>query len=160
VEPEQWNIDLIEKEACQIWVRSGSQKLIRPGRTYPVSFYIPAMSSVTEVDSLVNFEFVTPANDESTLTQDLVPMQPTTLLPDESAAVYLTPSHIAPTYSVVSSYPNFNLAMSDMETWNRLLQSSLKEDDGGLHAHDYHPVQSVSTYYMQFPTSPSAWFGC
>jgi hypothetical protein len=48
--------------------------------------------------------------------------------------------------------------MSDMEAWDRLLQSSLKEDNGGLHARDYHPVQSVSTYYMQFPTSPSAWF--
>ena len=69
-----------------------------------------------------------------------------TPLLDESAAVDLTPSQ--PTYSVVSSYPNFNLVMSDMETWDRLLQSSLKEDNGGLYTHDYHPVQSVSTYYM------------
>jgi hypothetical protein len=106
------------------------------------------MPSVTEVDSLVNFEFVTPASDYATPMQDLVPTRPATLLPDESAAVDLTPSHIAPTYSVVSSYPNFNLMMSDMETWDRLLQRNLKEDNGGLHACDYHPVQSVSMYYM------------
>jgi hypothetical protein len=119
-------MDLFEKEACQIWVHSGSQKLIRPRRTYPISFYIPAMLSVTEVDTLVNFEFVTPANNDSTPMQDLVPIQPTTPLPDESAAVDLMPSHVAPTYSVVSSYPNFNLMMSDMESWDRLLQRSLK----------------------------------
>jgi hypothetical protein len=152
-------MNLIEKEACHIWVHSGSQKLIRPRRMYPISFYIPAMPSVTEVDSLVNCEFVTPANNESTPMQDLVPTRPATPLPDESAAVNLTPSHIAPTYSVVSSYPNFNLMIRDMETWDHLLQSSLKEDNSGLHACDYHPVQSISTYYMQFPTSPSAWFG-
>ena len=70
-------------------------------------------------------------------------MQPATPLPDTSAAVDLTPSHVAPTYSVVSSYPNFNLMMNDMESWDCLLQCSLKEDNGGLHARDYHPVQSV-----------------
>ena len=106
------------------------------------------MPSVTEVDSLVNFEFITPTSDNSTPTQDLVPTQPATPLPDESAAVDLTPSHVAPTYSVVSSYPNFNLVISDVEAWDHLLQSSLKEDNGGLHAHDYHPVQSVSTFHM------------
>jgi hypothetical protein len=31
------------------------------------------MPSATKVDSLVNFEFVTPTNDDSTLMQDLVP---------------------------------------------------------------------------------------
>jgi hypothetical protein len=102
------------------------------------------MPSVTEVDSLVNFEFITPASDESTPMQDLVPTRPTTPLPDESAAVDLTPSHVAPTYSVVLSYPSFNQMIRDMETWDCLLQSSLKEDNGGLHARDYHPVQSVS----------------
>jgi hypothetical protein len=106
------------------------------------------MPSVTEVDSLVNFKFITPTNDESTPTQDLVPTQPATPLPDESAAVDLTPSHIAPTYSVVSSYPSFNQTIRDMETWDHLLQCNLKGDNGGLHARDYHPVQSVSTYYM------------
>jgi hypothetical protein len=106
------------------------------------------MPSATEVDTLVNFEIVTPTNDESTLTQDLVPTRPTTPLPDESAAVDLMPSHVVPTYSVMSSYPNFNQMIRDMETWDRLLQSSLKEDNGGLHARDYRPVQSVSTYYM------------
>jgi hypothetical protein len=152
-------MDLIEKEAYQIWVHSGSQKLIRPRRTYPISFYIPAMSSVTEVNPLVNFEFVTPTSDNSTPMQDLVPTRPATPLPDESAAVDLTPSHIVPTYSVVLSYPSFNQMIRDMETWDRLLQCNLKGDNGGLHARNYHPVQSVSTYYMQFPTSPSAWFG-
>ena len=126
---------------------------------YPISFYIPTMPSVTEVDSLVNFEFVTPTNDNSTPTQDLVPTQPATPSLDESAAVDLTPSHVVPTYSVVSSYPNFNLMMNDMESWDRLLQRSLKEDNGGPHARNYHPVQSVSQYYMRLPTSPSAWFG-
>jgi hypothetical protein len=106
------------------------------------------MPSVTEVDSLVNFEFITPTNDESTPTQDLVPTRPATPLLDESAAVDLTPSHIAPMYSVVSSYPSFNQTIRDMETWDRLLQCNLKGDNGGLHARDYHPVQSVSTYYM------------
>ena len=140
-------------------MRSESQKLIRPRRTYPISFYIHAMPSATEVDTLVNFEFVTPANDDSTPTQDLVPMRPMTPLLDESAAVDLTPSHVAPTYSVVSSYPNFNLMMSDMESWDCLLQHSLKEDNGGLHARDYHPVQSVGPYYMHLPISPCTWFG-
>jgi hypothetical protein len=107
------------------------------------------MPSVTEVDSLVNFEFVTPASDDATPTQDLVPTRPATPLPDESAAVDLTPSHVAPTYSVISSYPNFNLMMSDMETWDHLLQRNLKEDNGGLHARDYDPVQSVGPYYMR-----------
>jgi hypothetical protein len=148
VEPEQWNMDLIEKEACHIWVHSGSQKLIRPRRTYPISFHIPAMPSVIEVDTLVNFEIVTPVNNEPTPTQDLVPTRPATSLPDKSAAVDLMPSHVAPTYSVASSYPNFNLMIRDMESWDRLLQSSLKEDNGGLQARDYHPVQSVSMYYM------------
>ena len=32
------------------------------------------MLSATEVDTLVNFEFVTPTNDDSTPMQDLVPM--------------------------------------------------------------------------------------
>jgi hypothetical protein len=108
------------------------------------------MPSATEVDSLVNFEFVTPTNDDSTLMQDLVPTRqswsrPVTLLPDKLAAVDLMSSHIVPTYSVVLSYPNFNLMMRDMESWDRLLQHSLKEDNGGLHACDYHPVQSVKT---------------
>jgi hypothetical protein len=106
------------------------------------------MLSVTEVNSLVNFEFITPANDESTPMQDLVPTRPATPLPEESAAVDLMPSHIAPTYSVVLSYPSFNQTIRDMETWDRLLQCNLKEDNGGLHACNYHPVQSVSTYYM------------
>jgi hypothetical protein len=97
-------------------VRSGSQKLIRPRRTYPISFYIPAMPSATEVDTLVNFKFVIPANDDSTPTQDLVPTRPATLLLDKLAAVDLMPSHVAPTYSVVSYYPNFNLMMNDMES--------------------------------------------
>ena len=74
------------------------------------------MLSVTEVNTLVNFEFVTPANNDSTPTQDLVPTQPVTPLPDELAAVDLMPSHIAPMYSVISSYPNFNLMMSDIES--------------------------------------------
>ena len=111
------------------------------------------MLSITEVDTLVNFKFVTPANNDSTPMQDLVPTWPMTPLPDKLAAVDLTPSHVVPTYSVVSSYPNF---MSDMESWDRLLQRSLKEDNGGLHAHDYHPVQSVGPYYMCLPTSPCA----
>ena len=85
---------------------------------YPISFYIPAMLSATEVDTLVNIEFVTPASNDSTPMQDLVPTRPATLLPDESAAVDLTPSHIAPMYSVISSYPNFNLMMNDMESWD------------------------------------------
>jgi hypothetical protein len=117
------------------------------------------MLSVTEVDSLVNFEFVTPTSDDSTPMQDLVPMRPATPLLDELAAVDLMPSHVAPTYSVISSYPNFNLMMNDMESWDRLLQCSLKEDNGGLHARDYHPIQSVSPYYMRLPTSPCTWFG-
>ena len=117
------------------------------------------MPSATEVDTLVNFKFVIPANDDSTPTQDLVPTRPATLLLDKLAAVDLMPSHVAPTYSVVSYYPNFNLMMNDMESWDCLLQHSLREDNGGLHARDYHPVQSVSPYYMCLPTSPCAWFG-
>ena len=74
------------------------------------------MLSATEVDSLVNFEFVTPANNEPTFTQDLVPTRPVTLLLDELAAVDLMLGHIAPTYSVVSTYPNFDLTMRDMES--------------------------------------------
>jgi hypothetical protein len=106
------------------------------------------MPSVSEVDTLVNFKIVTPAIDESTLTQDLVPTRPATPFLDKSAAVDLTPSHVAPTYSIVSSYLSFNQMIRDMETWDCLLQRNLKEDNGGLHACDYHPVQSVSTYYM------------
>jgi hypothetical protein len=74
------------------------------------------MLSATEINTLVNFEFVTPANNDSTPMQDLVPMRPMTLLPDELAAVDLMPSHIVPMYSIVSSYPNFNLMMRDMES--------------------------------------------
>ncbi|KIM73977.1 hypothetical protein PILCRDRAFT_14794 [Piloderma croceum F 1598] len=98
------------------------------------------MPSATEVDTLVNFELVAPANDEPTFAQDLVPTRPVTPLPDESAAVDLTPGHLAPTYS------------------DRLLQRSLKEDNGGLHARDYHSVQTVGPFYMCFPTHPCAWF--
>jgi hypothetical protein len=116
------------------------------------------MLSATEVDTLVNFEFVTPTNDDSTPTQDLVPMRPTTLLPDESAAVDLMPGHIMPTYSVILSYPNFNLMMRDMESWDHLLQHSLKEDNGGLHTCDYHVIQAISPYYMCLPTCLCAWF--
>ncbi|KIM79280.1 hypothetical protein PILCRDRAFT_10428 [Piloderma croceum F 1598] len=116
------------------------------------------MPSATEVDSLVNFEFVTPANDEPTAMRDLVPMQPVAPLPDKSAAVDLTLGHIAPTYSVVSMYPNLNLTMRDMGSWDHLLQCSLKEDNGGFHAHDYHIIQTVSPFYMRFPTRPCAWF--
>jgi hypothetical protein len=82
-----------------------------------------------------------------------------TPLPDESAAVDLTPGHITPMYSVISLYPNFNLMMRDMESWDHLLQRSLKEDNGGLHARDYHIVQAVSPYYMCLPTCSCAWFG-
>jgi hypothetical protein len=49
--------------------------------------------------------------------------------------------------------------MNDIESWDRLLQCSLKEDNSGLHARNYHPVQSVSPYYIHPPTSPCAWFG-
>ncbi|KIM82741.1 hypothetical protein PILCRDRAFT_7647 [Piloderma croceum F 1598] len=116
------------------------------------------MLSATEVNSLVNFEFVTPANDEPTFTQDLVPTRSVTLLLDELAAVDLMLGHIAPTYSVVSTYPNFDLTMRDMESWDHLLQRSLKEDNGDLHAHDYHIVQTISPFYMHFPTCLCAWF--
>ncbi|KIM88981.1 hypothetical protein PILCRDRAFT_3132 [Piloderma croceum F 1598] len=116
------------------------------------------MPSATEVNTLVNFELVSPANDEPTFAQDLVPTRPVTPLPDESAAVDLTPGHLAPTYSVVSTYPNFDLTLRDMESWDHLLQCSLKEDNGGLHARDYHSVQTVGPFYMCFPTHPCAWF--
>ncbi|KIM73840.1 hypothetical protein PILCRDRAFT_14910 [Piloderma croceum F 1598] len=116
------------------------------------------MPSATEVNTLVNFESVTPANDEPTFTQDLVPTQPVTPLLDESAAVDLMPGHLAPTYSVVLMYPNFDLTLRDMESWDHLLQRSLKEDNGGLHAHDYHSIQTVGPFYMRFPTHPCTWF--
>ena len=74
------------------------------------------MPSATEVDTLVNFELVAPANDEPTFAQDLVPTRPVTPLPDELAAVDLMPGHLAPTYSVVSMYPNFDLTLRDMES--------------------------------------------
>ncbi|KIM73089.1 hypothetical protein PILCRDRAFT_15535 [Piloderma croceum F 1598] len=61
-------------------------------------------------------------------------------------------------YSVVLTYPNFDLMMRDMESWDHLLQRSLKEDNGGLHARDYHVIQTVSPFYMCFPTRPCAWF--
>ena len=72
MEPEQWNVDLFEKEACQIGCTADHKKLKRSGRTYLISFYIPAMLSATEVNTLVNFKFVTPANNDSTPMQDLV----------------------------------------------------------------------------------------
>ncbi|KIM76203.1 hypothetical protein PILCRDRAFT_12969 [Piloderma croceum F 1598] len=48
--------------------------------------------------------------------------------------------------------------MRDMESWNHLFQPSLREDNGGLHAQEYHVVQAISPFYMCFPTRPCAWF--
>ena len=47
------------------------------------------------------------------------------------------------------------------QMWNCVLQTSLKEDNGGLHASDYHIVEAVSPLYVKASIRPNrlgAWF--
>jgi hypothetical protein len=54
-------------------------------------------------------------------------------------------------------YPSIKIE----QMWNHVLQTSLKEDNGGLHASDYHIVEAVSPLYIKASIRPNrldAWF--
>jgi len=95
--------------------------------------------------------------------------QPSTPIPAESAAVDLTPSHteIAHTPAPSSLEPNpschtmvLYLSPEVGRMWDQTLQvvlRALREDNGGLHAWDYHTVHAISPFYRKIPTHLGVW---
>jgi hypothetical protein len=138
---------------------------LRQSKTYPVSFTTTTMSDAIDTNLLTSFKFDFNAEDAARNT--LVPTRPSTLLPDESAVIDLTPKHTAlinafertppddnPSFNFIALHSSANM----MKLWNRLIQSSLRGGNGGLLASDYAVIQATSPYYMRSPTRPCAWF--
>ncbi|KIM73604.1 hypothetical protein PILCRDRAFT_15112 [Piloderma croceum F 1598] len=124
------------------------------------------MSNATDTNLLTSFESAD-FNTEDTARKALVPMRPSTPLPDKSAVIDLTLKHTAlidafeptppddnPSFNIIALHSSANM----MKLWNCLLQSSLCGENGGRQANDYAVVQATSPYYMHFPTRPCVWF--
>ncbi|KIM86501.1 hypothetical protein PILCRDRAFT_4984 [Piloderma croceum F 1598] len=87
---------------------------------------------------------------------------PSTPLPDNSAGTLTTISSPLsplladdnPPHDDEKLYPSIKIE----QMWNRILQTSLKEDNGSLHTSDYHPVEAISPLYIKASNRPGAWF--
>ena len=158
VEPKQWN-----KEEIHLWACSSLQSQERRP-----SFSSPIMLSAPENHPILSINPTSPSTEDTAVAYNLAPMQPSTPLPGDSAAIDLTPSHSPPAY-ILTSPPSHdeNLAAdiayhsspNQMDFWDRTLQDSCQKKNGGLHAREYLPVQVVSPYCTCIPTSPGVWFG-
>ena len=122
------------------------------------------MSSSTQFNPFLNLQLPAPAT-EGAIPVPLVTTCPSTPLPDDSAGSLTTVSpplspllaDYNPLHDDEKPYPSTQIE----QMWNRVLQSSLKEDNGGLHASDYHVVEAVSPLYVKAFNRPNrlgAWF--
>jgi hypothetical protein len=115
------------------------------------------MSLATSLNPFLNIQLAGPAIKG---TQPLIITRPSTPLPGDPADTDLT-SPLSSVPADLDASPNDEKLYSSTEVeqlWNRILQTSLTEDNGGLHASDYPVVQAVSPFYIKFPTRPCAWF--
>jgi hypothetical protein len=115
------------------------------------------MSLATNLNPFLNFQLAGPAIKG---TQPLIITRPSTPLPSDPADTDLT-SSLSSVPADLGASPNDENLFSSTEVeqlWDRVLQTSLTEDNGSLHASDYPVVQAVSPYYIKFPTHPCAWF--
>ena len=115
------------------------------------------MSLATSLNPFLNFQLAGPAIEG---TQPLIDTRPSTPLPGDSADTNLT-SPLSPVPADLDAPPYEEKLFPSTEVeqlWDRILQTSLTEDNGGLHASDYPVVQAVSPFYIKFPTRPCAWF--
>lgn len=92
--------------------------------------------------------------------QSLTVTRPPTPAPDESAGNTLAPpfspkpGETDPSYHIIPLYKSPGLEVM----WNRFLQLSLQESNGGLAAKDYLVVHAVSPLYPKDRTGRLAWF--
>ena len=126
------------------------------------------MLSAPETHPIPSIDPAGPTTEDTAVAYNLVPTQPLTPLPGDSAAIDLTPSHTPPAYTLTppSSHDEklaadiaYHSSPNQMDFWDHTLQDSCQEKNGGLHAREYLPVQAVSPYRTRIPTSPGAWFG-
>jgi hypothetical protein len=116
---------------CINWEPQGKKQ------TYPVSFTTTTMSDTIDTNLLTSFKF--DFNAEDATRNVLVPMRPSTPLPDKSAVIDLTPKHTVlinvfeptppdnnPSINIIALHSSANM----MRLWNRLLQSSLHRSWG------------------------------
>lgn len=119
------------------------------------------MSFTTHFNPFLNLQLPAPTT-EGTTPYPLIATRPSTPLPDDSAGSLTTIS--SPLSSLTTDdnpphddeklYPSIKIE----QMWDRILQISLKEDNGGLHASDYHVVEAVSPLYVKASNRPGAWF--
>ena len=122
------------------------------------------MSFSTHFNPFLNLQLPAPAT-EGTTPYPLITTRPSTPLPDNSAESVMTisspvsplPADDNPLHDDEKLYPSTQIE----RMWNRVLQTSLKEDNGGLHASDYHVVEAISPLYVKASICPNrfgAWF--
>jgi hypothetical protein len=122
------------------------------------------MSFSTHFNPFLNLQLPAPVT-EGTLPYPLIATRPSTPLPDDSAGSLTTISSPLsslstddnPLHDNEKPYPSINIEIM----WNRVLQTNLKEDNGGLLASDYHVVEAVSPLYVKDTLRPNrvgAWF--
>jgi hypothetical protein len=122
------------------------------------------MSFSTHFNPFLSLQLPAPAT-EGTLPYPLIATRPSTPLPDDSAGSLTTISSPLsslsaddnPPHDNEKPYPSINIEIM----WNHVLQTNLKEDNGGLHAFDYHVVEAVSPLYVKDTIRPNrvgAWF--
>jgi hypothetical protein len=118
----------------------------------------------THFNPFLNLQLPAPAT-EGTILYPLITTHPSTPLPDNSAGSLMTissplsplPTDNNPLHDDEKLYPSIKIE----QMWNHVLQTSLKEDNSGLHASDYHVVEAVSPLYVKASISPNhlgAWF--
>ena len=155
VEPKQWN-----EEAIQLWVRSSLQS-----QEQSSSFSTPIMLSAPETHPILSVDPTSHSTEDTVVVHNLIPMRPSTLLPGDSAAIDLTPSHNPPAYALTSPPSHdeklaadiaYHSSPNQIDFWDCALQDSCQMGNGGLHAREYHPIQAVSPYRMHIPTSHGA----
>jgi hypothetical protein len=102
------------------------------------------MSLATSLNPFLNIQLVGPAVEG---TQPLIVTHPSTPLPGDPADTDLM-SPLSSVPADLNASPNDEKLYSSTEVeqlWNRVLQTNLTEDNGGLHASDY-PSSKLSAH--------------
>jgi hypothetical protein len=102
----------------------------------------------TSFNPFLNLQLPPPAIEDTTM-QPFVAMCPSTPLPGDSADMDLLSTHDNPSSLLTSVSTDHNLSI-DVEKlyssikikwlWDRILQTNLTEDNGGLHTPNYHII--------------------
>jgi hypothetical protein len=122
------------------------------------------MSFSTHFNPFLNLQLPAPAT-EGTILYPLIITCPSTPLPDDSAGSLMMisspispiPADDNPLHNNEKLYPSTQIE----QMWNHILQTSLKEDNGGLCTSNYHIVEAVSPLYIKASIRPNhlgAWF--